>query len=53
VSTIRVMSNAGMISKLMGVSSKHSESCKNIISKQARRSLITVKVHKRGESEWK
>jgi hypothetical protein len=53
VSTIRVMSNVGMISKLMGVSSKRSESCENIISKQARRSLITANVHKGGESEWK
>jgi hypothetical protein len=53
VSTIKVMSNARMISKLMRMNSKHNESCKNIIGKQTRRSLITVKVRKRGESEWK
>jgi hypothetical protein len=53
VSTIKVMSNARMISKLMGRDSKCNESCKSIISKQTRRSLITIKVHKRDESEWK
>jgi hypothetical protein len=47
VSTIKVMSNVRMISKLMEKNSKHNESCKNIISKQTGRSLITVKVHKK------
>jgi hypothetical protein len=47
VSIIRVMSNVRMISKLMGMNSKCNESCKNIISKQTRRSLITAKVHKK------
>jgi hypothetical protein len=53
VSIIRVMSNVRMISKLMGKNSKRNESCENIISKQTRRSLITAKVRKRDESEWK
>jgi hypothetical protein len=43
VSIIKVMSNARMISKLMGKNNKHNESCENIISKQTRRSLITIK----------
>jgi hypothetical protein len=47
VSTIKVMSNTRMISQLMGRDSKHNESCENIISKQTRRSLITIKVCKK------
>jgi hypothetical protein len=52
VSTIRMMSNAGMISKLMGMNSKCNESCESVISKQTRRSLIQSKFIKSNKSEW-